>query len=120
ALQTNAGWDATTVALTCVAERLPAALALVAEVVRSSAFPEAEVDRMRAQQKARLQQRRMDPASLANEWAARLFYQEGSPYARPLTGTDASLGRLDTGAVQAFAGRSYRPGRGGLVLAGDV
>jgi len=119
-LHASTGWDATTVSFTCVAERLPRALELMAEVVRSSVFPEREVARTRDQHMARLQQRRMDPGSIANDWASHLFYADGVPYARPLAGTEESLSRLDREAVVAFAERAHRPGRGGIVLSGDV
>jgi predicted Zn-dependent peptidase len=119
-LHTAAGWDATTVAVTCVAERLPRALALVAEVVRESNFPDAEVARARDQQLARIRQRAMDPGSLANDWAARLFYADGSPYGRPLSGSHSSVESFGRDAVKEYAERSYRPFGGGLVLTGDV
>jgi zinc protease len=119
-LHAAAGWDATTLGVTCVAERLPQALALTADVVRRSVFPDAEVARARDQQLARIRQRAMDPAALANDWAARLFYEDGVPYARPLSGTHASVAAFGQGDVQRFADRSYRPFGGGLVLSGDV
>lgn len=119
-LQSASGWDATTLSLTCVAERLPEALALLAEVVREPAYPEAEVSRARDQQLARLHQRAMDPGSLANDWAARLFHAEGVPYGRPAGGTQASVSALDRDSVAAFAERSYRPAGAALVFAGDV
>ena len=119
-LHVASGWDATTVAVTCVAERLPQALELIAEVVRESVFPDAEVARMRDQQLARLRQRAMDPGSLANDWAARLFYADGIPYGRVLGGTHASVASFSREAVTRFAEASYRPAYGGIVLSGDV
>jgi predicted Zn-dependent peptidase len=119
-LHVASGWDATTVAVTCLAERLPRALELVAEVVAESTFPDAEVARHRDQQLARIRQRAMDPASLANDWAAKLFYAKGVPYGRPLSGTHESVASFGHEDVKGFAERFYRPGGGGLVLAGDV
>jgi predicted Zn-dependent peptidase len=119
-LHTAAGWDATTVSVTCVAERLPRALALIEEVVRHSVFPDAEVARTRDQMLARLRQRAMDPASLANDWAARLFYADGVPYGRPLSGTHASVASLGRDVVHDYAARAYRPAGGGVVLTGDI
>jgi predicted Zn-dependent peptidase len=119
-LHVASGWDATTVGVTCVAERLPRALELVAEVVRESVFPDAEVARARDQQLARIRQRAMDPASLANDWAAKLLYAEGVPYGRALSGTHDSVAAFDHEVVQSFAARFYRPGGGGIVLTGDI
>jgi zinc protease len=119
-LQAAAGWDATTLALTCVAERLPEALALLAEVARDPSFPDTEVARARDQQLARIRQRAMDPSALANDWAARLFHEDRVPYGRPVAGTHDSVATLDHQAVRGFAEASYRPRGSALVLAGDV
>jgi zinc protease len=119
-LQVASGWDATTVAVTCLAERLPRALELIAEVISESTFPDAEVARARDQQLARIRQRAMDPASLANDWTAKLFYASGVPYGRPASGTHDSVAAFDHEIVRSYADRFFRPGGGGLVLSGDV
>jgi len=119
-LGTSTGWDATTVSLSCLADRLPEALALLSEVVRHASFPEAEVDRSRNQRLARIHQRRMDPSSFASDEAARLIYAEGMPYGRPLIGTEAALTMADREAVKGFATGHYRPAGSGLVVVGDV
>jgi zinc protease len=119
-IHAGAGWDATTIGFTCLAERLPRALELLAEVIQSSTFPEEEVSRTRGQQMARLRQRAMDPASLANDSAARLIHPEEAPYSRPLTGTLSSVSAATSDALRGFAASHYRPGEGGLVLVGDV
>jgi zinc protease len=119
-LNASAGWDATTVTLACLADRLEEALALLGEVVLRPAFPDTEVVRVREQQLARIRQREMDPGSLASDRAAELIHAEGLPYARPVGGTVASIGRFDAAAAAALAVERYRPVGGGLVLAGDV
>jgi len=120
ALHVSVGWDATTVSLSCLADRWEEALALLAEVVLQPAFAEEEVARVREQQVARLRQRAMDPASLANDRAAELIHAPGVPYGRPASGTLASVGRFDPSAAAALAAAHYRPRGGGLVVAGDV
>jgi zinc protease len=62
----------------------------------------------------------MDPASLANDRASRLFYADGVPYGRPLAGTVTSVAGHDRTDVSAFARTSYRPDGAGFVMAGDV
>jgi zinc protease len=120
ALHVSVGWDATTVSLASLADRWEDALALLAEVVLEPAFTEEEVTRVREQQLARLRQRAMDPASLANDRAAELIHAEGVPYGRPASGTIASVESFDPAAARAFAAARYRPQGGGLVVAGDV
>ena len=80
--QASAAWDATTVSLACLADRLEEAMPLLAEAVLRPSFPEGEVARIREQQLARIRQREMDPASLASERAAELIHAAHLPYAQ--------------------------------------
>lgn len=114
------GWDATHVSLSCLADRAPEAMELLAEVVRRPAFPEGEVERTRAQRLARIRQRAMDPSSLASDRAAGLIYADGVPYGRPAGGTEESVEELDRRRIGAFHRARYRPQGGGFVITGDV
>lgn len=114
------GWDSTTVAVSCQAEHLPRAMPLLAEMVRSPAFEPEEFDRYRAQRLATAAQRRMDPAALAADWHARFVFAEGGTYARPVSGTEASIGRVEAGHAREFTGARYGPGEAALVMVGDL
>lgn len=114
------GWDSTTVAVSCLAEHLPRAMPLLAEMVRSPAFEPDEFDRYRAQRLATAAQRRMDPAALAADWHARFIFAEGGAYARPLSGTHTSIGRIEAGHAREFTGACYGPGEAALVIVGDL
>lgn len=120
ALNASAGWDATTVTVGCLADRVGEALELLGEVVLRPAFPAEEVARVREQQQARIRQREMDPGSLASDRAAELIHAEHLPYARPIGGTAESVERFGVEQAAALAAERYRPLGGGLVLAGDV
>ena len=116
-----AGWEGTTVSLTCLADRLEEAFPLLAELVLEPDFPAPEVARARDQRLASLQQRAMDPGALATDQALRWYFSEGSPYARPVGGTVASVSGQTREALLGYADSAYRPGLGGgLVVAGDV
>ncbi|MBW3533764.1 MAG: insulinase family protein [Gemmatimonadetes bacterium] len=119
-LEISTGWDATTVSLSCLADRMDEALGLLAEVALRPAFPEDEVERMRGQRLAVIRQRAMDPSALAGDQAVRLIYREGSRYGRPLGGTLESVEAIDRAAVEAFHAERYRPAGAGVVMAGDV
>ena len=114
------GWDATTVTVSCLAERLEEALSLVAEVVLEPTFPGEEFGRVRDQRLAAIRQRAMNPSTLAGDQAVRFIHAEGVPYARPLAGTEASVTPLGVEEAKAFVGERYRPSGSGLVVAGDV
>ena len=116
----STGWEGTSVSLSCLAERLEAGLALLAEAVLEPSFPDAEVARARDQQLAGIRQSLKDPASLASHEAARRTFAPGVPYARRQEGTLATVGSFGRDHLRGFADGYYRPGRGALVLAGDV
>lgn len=117
---THGGWEGTTLELYCLADRLPEALALLAETAREPGFPADEVARVKEQHLAELRQRLMDPGSLANDVARSRYYAETVPYARPLDGTVDSVVPLTPDDLREHVGATYRPGGGGLIVVGDV
>ncbi|MFQ5537723.1 MAG: M16 family metallopeptidase [Gemmatimonadota bacterium] len=119
-LSVSTGWEGTSVSLSCLADRLEKGMELLAEAVLEPAFPEKEVRRAREQQLARIRQRSMDPASLASEAAARVIFAPDVPYARPRIGSRESVEGLTRDHLRGYADACWRPGRGGLVVAGDV
>lgn len=116
----STGWDATSVTLTCMAERLPAAMSLLAEAAMEPAFPEDEVQRLRDQKLATIRQRRMDPRSLANDSSARFIYAEDCPYGRPLGGLPSSVEAFGVEEARSHSRRRYCPNTAGLILVGDL
>ena len=119
-LGVTTGWDVTTVSLSCLSERLEDAASLMAEVVQEPSFEEVEFARFRQQRLATVDQRRMDPRSLADDSAARLVYADSVPYGRPAGGTKPSIQDVTREDASSYAGGHYRPSGGGLVVVGDV
>lgn len=116
----SGGWEGTRLELYCLADRLPEALALLAETVREPSFPADEVGRVKEQHLAELRQRLMDPGSLADDVALSRYYAESVPYARPLDGTVGSVGPLTADDLRSHVGETYKPEGGGLIVVGDV
>lgn len=119
-LGVSTGWEGTSISVSVLADRLPEAFSLLAEVVLEPEFPIAEVDRAREQQLADLQQRGMDPSALASDEVGRRFYAKGLPYARPQEGTESSIRSVTRDHIRGYAEACYRPESGGLIVAGDV
>ncbi len=119
-LSIGTSWDATTLSVTCLADRLPRAAELLGEVIRRPSFPEGELERLRNQRLAAIHQRRMSPSALAADEMERLLFRPDVPYARPLAGTEESVRELDREAVRVFAGLRHRVTGGGVVAAGDL
>lgn len=119
-LDASADWDAAIVSLTTLAPKLADAFAVMAEVLVRPAFPEREVERLRAERLADLLQVRADPGSLADAALARALYAPGSRYGRLEGGGEAAVRTLTRDAVAAFHAARYRPAATTLVVAGDV
>ncbi|MEX0935405.1 MAG: pitrilysin family protein [Gemmatimonadota bacterium] len=119
-LRVSTGWDATTVAFTCVAERVDEVLGLAAEVLRQPSFPDQEVARVRQQRLAAIRQRSQEPDQLADDHLAREVFSAGHPYHRPLAGEEDSVTTLGPRETREFAEGHYQADRAGIVLVGDL
>jgi zinc protease len=108
----HADWDAATVTLTALTNRLPEALSLVRDLLRTPEFPEREVMRLRDERLAEILQRHAEPGSLADEQFARATYAPTARYALPAAGTSTS--------VRALTREVVHPATTTLVFAGDV
>lgn len=116
----HADWDAATVSLTVLAERLPEALALVRDLLRAPEFPEREVARLKEERLAELLQLRAEPRALADDQFSRAVYAPTARYASPAGGDAPSVRGLTRDLVQTFYAQRYRPSTTTLVFAGDV
>jgi zinc protease len=119
-LSTWTTWDALNVALTTRSDRLHAALGLLAEIVRQPAFPEREVERMRAEQLAEIMRRRTEPRGLADDAAVACIYAPDSPYARPVLGVEQRIAGFGSADAVAYHERRFTPSSAAVVVVGDV
>ncbi|HET6764037.1 MAG TPA: pitrilysin family protein [Longimicrobiaceae bacterium] len=119
-MESFASWDLAEAGFTCLAERLDAGLGVLADMVLRPEFPEAEVERLRAQRLGSLRQTRAEAGALATEVAMPLVYGPNSQYARPMGGTIASVSSIGREDVAAFHDAHYRPQGATLFAAGDV
>lgn len=119
-VESHADWDVAAVSLTALTAQLPAALALVRDLLRAPAFPEREVARLKEERLAELLQQRAEPRGLADEQFARALYAPDVRYAAPPDGDAESVRALTRDDVRAFYAARYRPAATTLVIAGDV
>jgi zinc protease len=120
AFDAGADWDAAVARLTVTPDRLERAMALMGQVLTAPAFPEREIERMKAERMADLMQRAADPGSLADDAFARMLYVQGSRYGLSDGGDAASVQAITRTDVQSFYSARWRPASTTLVLAGDV
>ena len=116
----SAGWDSVAGSMTVLASKLEAALDLMGQVLLTPAFPEREVERLKAERIAEILQGRAEPRGLADELFEQLLYAPDSRFARPDGGSEASVAALSRDAVSAFYTARYRPGATTLIIAGDI
>ncbi len=119
-LDADAEWDSGALTMTVLTSRLSEAMALVAEVVLEPAFPERELERLKAERLAEILQRRAEPRGLADDMFARFVYAGDSRYALPEGGSVASVSAIDRKAVAAFHAARYRPGSTTAIIVGDI
>jgi len=119
-LDTGADWDSAIVQLTSLASRVDDAFAVLAEVLRFPAFPESELDRLRAERLADLAQLRAEPRGLADVYFSRLLYDAGSRFARLAGGDEASITHITRDRTVAYHAEFYRPNSTALMVVGDI
>jgi len=118
-LTSGSSWDASQVALSVMPPKLPAALAIIADVARHPAFAEGELDRARKQQLDDLDVAYGDPGQVAGFATAAVVYA-GTPFAHTEGGGPVSLKRLTRGDLVRFHDAYWRPDNAILILTGDI
>jgi zinc protease len=118
-INANAGWDGTRIDLSSLTAKLPAAMAIFADVVRRPTFAPEEIERLRARTLDSLEVALQQPGELARFVAADVVFA-GTPYGHVAGGTPASVKRFARPDIAAFHQTWYRPDDAILVLAGDI
>jgi zinc protease len=118
-LDASAGWDESAVGITVTTLKLPAALGLLAAVVRQPDFSAAELQRAKAQAVDDLRLQLSRPTALAALAASRGVFGEGA-YGHSRNGTPDSIARITRADVQHLHGELYRPDNAILILTGDI
>jgi zinc protease len=118
-LGSGGGRDGAAVSLGVLKRDLALGLDLLAEVLTQPAFPEPELKRKIEEIQAALQNAETEPGSVAWRALAPLLYP-GHPYARPVSGTLATVATLDRDQVARFHRERYRPDATVIAVVGDV
>ena len=116
----SADWENLSLTMTVPRARLEPALALLAEMLQQPAFPEPEVERLRAQRLNDLLQAAAEPSRRADRAFIGTVYAPSSPYARLLAGDEETVPRLDRAGVEARHAQHLDPSRATLILGGDL
>jgi len=119
-LSTTADWDRFSVSLKVPVRALPAALALMADVVMRPTFRAEEVRRQRDLRLTGLLQARDQPGTIAGLAFNQALFPATHPYARNSLGDSATVAAYDSATVRRFYEAAMRPDRASLFIVGDV
>jgi zinc protease len=118
-LGSGAGLEASSVTLSVMPDKAPAALAIMADVAQNPAFAAEELERQRQQALDGLQVAYQQPGSLVGLATSPVIYG-GTPFGHPSQGSPESLPRLKPDTLSAIHRAYYRPDNAVLVLTGDI
>ncbi len=114
--------DRSYIGINALSGRLPESLDLYADVLLNPTFPDNELERLRGQTLAQIQQEKVQPQGVINRLAPKLLFGEGHPYANPSSGlgTEDSVAGLKSADLAAFYKRWVRPDNSTLLVVGDT
>lgn len=117
-LSARASWDSCVIAFSVLSEYANAIFPLVADILRNPTFPEEELERLKRQQVALLQQSMFDPDYQASFALQKVLYTD-CPYNHPLDGTLDAVEQIHRTDCQKFYFSSFVPGNIFIVAAGQ-
>ncbi|HYP51994.1 MAG TPA: pitrilysin family protein, partial [Pyrinomonadaceae bacterium] len=102
----GAGWDASRATVNVISSKTEPAMSILADVVRNPVFADEEIERLRQQYVDNLSVGMNSPGQLASWVASRVVFGD-SPYGHPVSGTPASIQRIQRKDVADFHSRFY-------------
>jgi predicted Zn-dependent peptidase len=117
----SASMDRTTIGLSALTPNLAPSLDLLADIIRNPAFDPAEVERLRAQQLARIADEMTQPQGLALRTLPAALYGANHPYGIPFTGTGdpKAVETVSRDALVAFHEAWLRPDNAKIFVVSD-
>lgn len=121
-LGTGASADATTISLNALKKNLKAGLELMTDVLLNPTFPDEELDRLKKQYLASMQQRAKQPTAAGNRLFYQKLYGDDHPYGQPPggTGTESSLAAITRDDIVNFYQNNYFPNVSAVAISGDL
>lgn len=121
-LSQGSSLDASFVSLSALKSNVNESVGLLSDVVRNPMFDSSEVERVRKQWLATIQQEKNSPVSLALRNLPPLLYGKDHAYGIPFTGsgTEESIQSLSRDDLVAFKGQWLRPDNAQIFVVGDT
>jgi len=120
----NAGssLDTSYISLNSISGQLAGSLELFSDILLNPTFPEQELQRLKAQSVAAIQQQKSQPQGIASRLFPKLVYGEGHAYSNPFSGigSEQSVQSMTVDELRAFYHRWVRPDNSTLLIVGDT
>ena len=121
-LGTNSDLDVSSVTLDVLTDKLDPALAIFADVVLHPSFPQSDLERLRQNTLANIQQEKAQPIGIAQRVLPGLLYGPSHAYGMPLTGsgTEESVASMTRDDLQRFHANWFKPNHATMIVVGDI
>jgi zinc protease len=119
-VESGADWDSAFIKLTALSDRVEDAAVLLGGILREPAFPDREVERLKAERLAEILQLETEPRGLADEKFSEFLYSDDSRYSRPDEGSADSVTSISRSDVERFFKANYRSSSTTVILVGDI
>ena len=114
--------DTSYISLNAITSRLSNSLELFSDVLLNPTFPGKQLERLKTQSLASIQQSKSAPQGIASRLFPRLIYGDGHAYSNPFSGigTEETVSAMTVDDLKAFYGRWVRPDNATLLIVGDT
>ena len=114
--------DTSFISLNAITNKLPDSMELFSDVLLNSTFPQTDLDRLKAQSLASIQQEKSQPQGIAMRLFPSLVYGKGHAYSNPFSGSGdvGTVKALTRENLEAFRNRWVRPDNATLLIVGDA
>jgi zinc protease len=114
--------DTSYITLNAITSRLSDSLELFSDVLLNPTFPGKELERLKTQSLASIQQSKSAPLGIASRLFPRLIYGDGHAYSNPFSGigTEETVTAMTVDDLKAFYRRWVRPDNATLLIVGDT
>ena len=118
----GAGLDASNVYCSTLKSSLDGTLDLYADIVMRPTFPDKELERLKKETVANIDQEKTQPSGMAMRVLPKYLYGEGHAYNQPLSGsgTEESVAKMTRTDLTAFHTTWYKPNNATIVVVGDI
>jgi zinc protease len=118
----GAGIDNSAISLNALKENLDESMELYADIILNPVFPEAELERLRNNRLAQIQQEKTQPIGIALRVFPQLLYGDDHAYSLPLTGsgTEESVGRISRDSLVDYHDTWFKPNNATMIVVGDT